>query len=41
MGYVGTVCDEDVESRSNLCEWLNDDMTAGHVRTNETLILLF
>ncbi len=39
MGYVGTVCDAEVEVRSNLCEWLNDDMTAGHVSTIEIICL--
>jgi hypothetical protein len=32
MGYVGTVCADDVTARTNLCEYLNDDMTSGHVR---------
>ncbi len=32
IGYVGTVCSSSVNYRSNLCEWLNNDMTAGHVR---------
>ncbi len=32
MGYVGTVCNPDTTVRSCLNEWLNDDMTAGHVR---------
>jgi hypothetical protein len=32
MGYVGTVCSPNVAVRSNLNEWLNDDMTAGHVK---------
>jgi len=40
MGYVGTVCDDEVGVRSNLCEWLNDDMTAGHVSTIEILHIL-
>ena len=31
MGYVGTVCDDDVTARTNLCEYLNDDLTSGHV----------
>ena len=32
MGYVGTVCSSNVAVRSNLNEWLNNDLTAGHVR---------
>ena len=34
MGYVGTVCVPVpyLNYRSNLNEYLNDDMTAGHVR---------
>ena len=32
MGYVGTVCSPNTNLRSNLNEWLNNDITAGHVR---------
>jgi hypothetical protein len=36
MGYVGTVCPDDVTARTNLCEYLNDDLTSGYV--SQTLI---
>jgi hypothetical protein len=35
MGYVGTFCSPDPTVRSCLCEWLNDDMTAGHTVAHE------
>lgn len=37
MGYVGTVCSQDITARSNLCEYLNDEMTAGHVSVSKCL----
>jgi hypothetical protein len=35
MGYVGTVCAADIRFRSNICEYVNDDMTSGHVVAHE------
>jgi hypothetical protein len=32
MGYVGTVCNPALYTRSNLNEYLNNDITAGQVR---------